>query len=52
MGKKNLKECKWGEKIEVSLMINKILDRNENMLWAYAGDKFKEIKCLFLQMCY
>ena len=47
MGKKNLKECKWGEKIEVSLMINKILDRNENMLWAYAGDKFKEIKCLF-----
>ena len=47
MGKKSLKECKWGEKIEVSLMINKILDRNENMLWAYAGDKYKEIKCLF-----
>ena len=47
MKNKSLKDCNWGEKIELSLMINKILDRNEKMVWAYAGDKDKEVKCIF-----
>ncbi|MGG7177316.1 HD domain-containing protein [Clostridium paraputrificum] len=46
MKNKSLKDYNWGEKIELSLMINKILDKNEKMVWAYVGDKGKEVKCI------
>lgn len=44
--KKYLKEFKRGEKIEVLLMVNKILNKDSNIV-AYLGDKSGEIKATF-----
>lgn len=44
---KSLRDYKWGDKIEISLMINRIIDRNERTIWVYAGDRNKEVKCIF-----
>ena len=46
MKRKSLTQCKWGEKVELTIMIKKIIDENESMTWAYAGDKVKEVKCI------
>lgn len=43
----NLRECKWGEKVHVMLMINKITDKKDSNVWAYCGDKDKEVQCIF-----
>lgn len=44
MKEKYLNEVKIGEKIEMSLMIIKILSRDDNTITAYIGDKTKEVK--------
>jgi len=41
-----LKDCKWGDKVEIPLMINKVIERNGFATTVYAGDKDKEIKCI------
>ena len=41
-----LKDCKWGDKVEISLMINKVIEVNGLVTSAYAGDKDKEVKCI------
>lgn len=41
-----LKDCKWGDKIEIFLMINKVIEVNGLVTSAYAGDKDKEVKCI------
>lgn len=46
MKKVVLQECKWGEKVELILMVKKIIDKNNSMIWAYCGDKYKEVKCI------
>ncbi|MDD6796274.1 MAG: HD domain-containing protein [Clostridiaceae bacterium] len=46
MKKTALNECKWGDKVELILMIKKILDKSDSMIWAYCGDKNKEVKCI------
>ncbi|PRR82240.1 HD domain-containing protein [Clostridium vincentii] len=40
-----LKDCKWGEKVEIPLMINKVLVGRGLLTSIYAGDKDMEIKC-------
>lgn len=47
MKSKMLSDCTWGEKVQLNLMVNKIIDRNGSMVWAYVGDKHKGIKCIF-----
>ncbi|WP_143315314.1 HD domain-containing protein [Clostridium sp. HBUAS56017] len=46
MKNKKLVDCCWGDKIEINLMIKKILDIKNPLIWAYAGDNTKEIKCI------
>lgn len=46
MKEKYLKEVKIGEKVEMSLMIIKILSRDELTVTAYIGDKTKEVKAV------
>jgi 3'-5' exoribonuclease len=41
-----LKDCKWGDKVEIPLMINKVIEINGFITTAYAGDKDKEVKCI------
>ncbi|MBX7403324.1 HD domain-containing protein [Clostridium chauvoei] len=43
-----LNEAKSGEKIEISLMIMKILSKEENIITAYIGDKTCEVKALIV----
>lgn len=42
-----LKDCTYGDKIEIKLMVKKITDRKDSMIWAYAGDKTRDVKCIF-----
>ena len=46
MKKRYLKEVKIGEKLEISLMIIKILSIDEVTVTAYIGDKTKEVKAI------
>lgn len=46
MKEKYLNEVKIGEKVEISLMIIKILSRDELTMTAYIGDKTKEVKAI------
>ncbi|NKF05391.1 HD domain-containing protein [Clostridium gasigenes] len=46
MKEKYLNEVKIGEKVEMSLMIIKILSRDELTMTAYIGDKTKEVKAV------
>lgn len=46
MKEKYLNEVTIGEKIEISLMIIKILSRDELTITAYIGDKTKEVKAV------
>lgn len=46
MKEKYLNEIKIGEKVEMSLMIIKILSRDELTMTAYIGDKTKEVKAV------
>lgn len=46
MKRKYLNEVKIGEKVEMSLMIIKILSRDELTITAYIGDKTKEVKAV------
>ena len=43
---KKLNECVRGEKVKVYLMINRITDKRDGLLWAYCKDKYKEIQCI------
>ncbi|MDS0524360.1 HD domain-containing protein [Clostridium sp. SHJSY1] len=43
---KKVSEYVWGEKVSMYLMINKILDLKNPLIWVYAGDNTKEIKCV------
>ena len=46
MKERYLNEINIGEKIEISLMVIKILSRDEGTLTAYIGDKTKEVKAI------
>lgn len=46
MKERYLNEINIGEKIEISLMVIKILSRDEVTLTAYIGDKTKEVKAI------
>ncbi|MGL5352613.1 MAG: HD domain-containing protein [Clostridium sp.] len=46
MKEKYLNDLKIGEKVEISLMIIKILSRDELTITAYIGDKTKEVKSI------
>jgi 3'-5' exoribonuclease len=46
MKNKKVVDCSWGDKVEIYLMINKILDKKKPLIWTYSGDNTKEIKCL------
>lgn len=46
MKERYLDEIKIGDKVEMSLMIIKILSRDELTITAYIGDKTKEVKAI------
>ena len=43
---KKLIDCIWGEKVKVYLMINKVTDKKDNLIWAFCKDRHKEIQCI------
>ncbi|MBE6047788.1 MAG: HD domain-containing protein [Clostridium sp.] len=43
---RKLNDCIRGDNVHVYLMINKIVDKNDGLIWAYCRDKDREIKCI------
>lgn len=43
---KKLIDCIWGDKVKVYLMINKVTDKKDNLMWAFCKDSDKEIQCI------
>ncbi len=43
---KKLIDCIWGDKVKVYLMINKVTDKKDNLIWAFCKDRDKEIQCI------